>query len=208
MADPSAPPAVREARAAEAAAVARTLTRSFHDDPVQRFLFPEDRAYQSRGLANFELVVRRTFEVGVAYVGDGIEGASLWLPPGADFVDGWRGVVFGLRSLLALRGGLSRGARLFGLLARHHPHEPHWYLPVLGTDPGHQRRGVGSALLAPVLARADAEGLPAYLESSKARNIPFYQRHGFEVVRTLKVEGGPEIWPMLRKPNPRAPEGS
>jgi len=198
MAEPST--SVREARAAEVAAVARTLTRAFQDDPVQRFLFPEERAYQRRGLANFELVVRRSLEVGVGYVGAQVEGASLWIPPGADFVDGWRGVLFGLRSLFALRGGVRRGTHLFGLLARHHPHEPHWYLPVLGTDPAHQGRGFGSALLAPVLARADAEGLPAYLESSKAKNIPFYQRHGFEVLCTLKVEGGPEIWPMLRKP--------
>jgi ribosomal protein S18 acetylase RimI-like enzyme len=193
-------PLVREARAAEAAAVARTLTRAFHDDPVQRFLFPDDRVYRSRGLKNFELVVRRSLEVGVAYVGPQVEGASLWLPPGSDFIDGWRGVLFGVRSLLALGAGVRRGARLFSLLARHHPHEPHWYLPVLGTDPERQGRGFGSALLAPVLARADDEGLPAYLESSKERNIPFYRRHGFEVVSTLRVEGGPEVWPMLREP--------
>jgi ribosomal protein S18 acetylase RimI-like enzyme len=92
-------------------------------------------------------------------------------------------------------------------MARHHPHERHWYLPVLGTDPAHQGRGVGSALLTPVLARADAEGLPVYLESSKEKNIPFYRRHGFEVVSTIRLEDGPAIWPMLRTPRGSARGG-
>ena len=31
------------------------------------------------------------------------------------------------------------------------------------------------------LDRVDAEHAPAYLESSKAENVPYYQRFGFEV---------------------------
>jgi GNAT superfamily N-acetyltransferase len=196
---------VREARAADADAIARALTRAFHDDPVQRFLFPGDSQYRRQGRANFELVVRRTLEIGTAYTAAGCEGASLWIPPGGDFTEGWGGALFALRSLLAMRLAVRRGAQLFAELARHHPHDAHWYLPVLGTAPEHQGRGVGSALLAPALARCDAEGLPAYLESSKAKNIPFYQRHGFEVTGSLQVPGGPELWPMLRKPRKPAP---
>lgn len=194
---------IGEARADEAGAVARTLTRAFHDDPVQRFLFPEEHVYRRRALANFELIVRRTLTIGTVYVAGEHAGAALWLPPGGDFLDGWRGRLFGLQSVLMVRGALGRAGRLFRALARHHPHEPHWYLPVLGTDPAHQGRGVGSAILAPALARADADGLPAYLESSKEKNLPFYQRHGFEVVSTLEIEDGPTLWPMLRKPRAR-----
>jgi GNAT superfamily N-acetyltransferase len=201
-ASPFRPPyaGVREAQAAASAEIARALTRAFHDDPVQRYLFPEDRQYQRRGLANFELLVRRTLEIGSVYAAPGNEGASLWIPPGGDFVDGWRGALFGLRSILLLRLRVRSGGRLIGALARHHPREPHWYLPVLGTAPEHRGRGLGSALLAPVLARCDAEGVPAYLESSKAKNVPFYQRHGFEVTATIRVPEGPELWAMLRRP--------
>jgi ribosomal protein S18 acetylase RimI-like enzyme len=191
---------VFEAGRASAAALARSLLLAFHDDPVQRYLFPGERAYERRGRANFELIVRRTLEVGSVYAAPGAAGASLWIPPSGDLIDGWRGALFAARSLLLLRSELRRGLRLFERLARHHPREPHWYLPVLGTAPEHQGRGYGSALLAPVLARCDAEGLPAYLESSKQRNLAFYGRHGFEVTATIRVEDGPELWPMLRKP--------
>jgi GNAT superfamily N-acetyltransferase len=194
---------VRDARGGETRAIAAALTQSFHDDPVQRFLFPEERAYQRRGRRNFELVTARILDIGVVHVTDGLEGAALWLPPGGDLTAGLGGALFGLRSVLAMGPALRRGARLLQELARRHPHEPHWYLPVLGTVPAHQRRGLGSALLAPVLARCDAEGLPAYLESSKAKNVPFYRRHGFEVVgESLRVPDGPELWPMLRPPRP------
>jgi predicted GNAT family N-acyltransferase len=47
--------------------------------------------------------------------------------------------------------------------------------------------------------RCDAERVPAYLESSKPANVPFYERHGFRVVGELAIEHGPPIWRMLRE---------
>ena len=70
---------------------------------------------------------------------------------------------------------------------------------MLGTDPRHQGRGVGSALLEPILARCDADRVPAYLESSKRSNVPFYERHGFRVLGELAIAGGPVIWRMQRE---------
>ena len=61
-----------------------------------------------------------------------------------------------------------------------HPHDPpSWYLLGLGTVKEHQGKGLGSAVLSHMLSRCDTEGLPAYLESSNPRNVPFYARHGF-----------------------------
>lgn len=93
-------------------------------------------------------------------------------------------------------------AEALGKMEKVHPSEPHWYLAVLGTDPQYQGKGVGSALMAPVLQKCDAEGVPAYLESSKESNVPFYQRHGFEVKGEVNVKNGPTLWPMWRDPHP------
>src|ERR687897_655873 len=73
---------------------------------------------------------------------------------------------------------LPRAIKALDLIERAHPREPHWYLAVLGTDPAHQNRGVGAALVGPVLAQCDAQGLGGYLESSKEHNIPYYRRFG------------------------------
>ncbi|MGH6833122.1 MAG: GNAT family N-acetyltransferase, partial [Methyloceanibacter sp.] len=80
------------------------------------------------------------------------------------------------------------------------PKEPHWYLPLIGTDPAKQGNGYGSALLRHALAICDREKMPAYLEATSARNVPLYQRHGFEALGTIQVGSSPPITPMLRKP--------
>jgi ribosomal protein S18 acetylase RimI-like enzyme len=83
-----------------------------------------------------------------------------------------------------------------------HPHDPpHWYLFILGTEPAAQGRGLGSALLAQVLAGVDAEGGSAYLESSSEPNLALYGRHGFEVTSEVVIPGGPRIWPMWPQPH-------
>jgi GNAT superfamily N-acetyltransferase len=98
-----------------------------------------------------------------------------------------------------------RALRLLFEIDSLHPKEPHWYLATLGTEPAHQGQGIGSALLRSLLTRADDEGVPAYLESSKDRNVPLYARFGFEVIDEYRSKvGSPPIWRMWREP--RAPE--
>jgi ribosomal protein S18 acetylase RimI-like enzyme len=85
-------------------------------------------------------------------------------------------------------------------MEQRHPHDPpHWYLFILGVEQAAQGQGLGSALLAHMLARVDADGMPAYLESSNERNLALYGRHGFRVTAEVVIPGGPRIWPMWRK---------
>ena len=43
--------------------------------------------------------------------------------------------------------------------------------------------------------------IPAYLESSKEKNVPLYERNGFKVTEVYTVpNGGPPIWLMWRDP--------
>ena len=65
--------------------------------------------------------------------------------------------------------------------------------------PDRQVRGIGSALLEAGLAGAGADGVPAFLVTSNARNLPLYQRHGFAVTEEYDV-GPVHAWAMLRPP--------
>ena len=86
-------------------------------------------------------------------------------------------------------------------ISKHPASPPHWHLAVLGTEPEAQGKGRGSSVLQPVLDRCDRDGEPAYLESSKEGNVPFYERHGFRVTERLDVpKGGPSLWLMWRDP--------
>ena len=44
------------------------------------------------------------------------------------------------------------------------------------------------------------DGIPAYLESSKERNVDYYSRFGFKVTGELDLPRGPRVWAMWRDP--------
>jgi ribosomal protein S18 acetylase RimI-like enzyme len=127
-------------------------------------------------------------------------GAAVWDPPGYWKVSILQMIRFGPAFIKIFRTRCLRGLALLNAVERHHPREPHYYLFALGTDPAFQGRGIGAALLAPILAKSDVERLPAYLESSNKRNVPFYQRNGFRVLQEIVVPDGPTITLMRRPP--------
>jgi GNAT superfamily N-acetyltransferase len=75
------------------------------------------------------------------------------------------------------------------------------YLLNLAVESARQQHGIGSALIVPVLARADRNKQPCYLETNNPNNLPFYTKHGFVVAHSGQVpNNGPAFWAMLRKP--------
>jgi ribosomal protein S18 acetylase RimI-like enzyme len=202
----SAPPAIRPAPAArrvterDVPTLAQMLARSFFDDPVAIWSCPSSRL-RPRVLERFHAArMRHLLASQEVWATSELSSAALWAPPKR-----WRTTPrqdLELARIMAHPRLLARGpliaAGLFGL-ERKHPHlPPHWYLAVLGTDPSAQGQGCGSAVLRPVLEQCDADGVGAYLESSKERNIAFYARHGFRVTAELRLPRGPLMWAMWR----------
>lgn len=74
---------------------------------------------------------------------------------------------------------------------------PHWYLPAMGVDAICQGEGIGSSLLEFSLGRYRRPCGLAYLESRDPANIPFYRRHGIEVVGEIRIHGSPVLTRML-----------
>jgi GNAT superfamily N-acetyltransferase len=192
----------RLATAHDIPALGRTLGRAFDDDPVMAHLVPRDARRHTERLARFMVLgTKSAVADGTVYTTDELSGGAVWRAPGRWKVP-FRQLVTDLPGFLrALGRRVPTGMATLQLLERHHPTEPHWYLEILGTEPAEQGKGIGSALMAPVLERCDTEGLPAYLESSKEQNIPFYERHGFRTTGELTLpKGGPALWPMWRDP--------
>jgi ribosomal protein S18 acetylase RimI-like enzyme len=193
-------PTVRLARPDELAAIADVLTAAFHDDPVWRYLVPTDAQWRSVPYV-FRHAVHHHLGRSV-WVSDERQAVAVWSAPGFR-VSTWRDLPAAPRSAAVFRRRSLDGLRFQSAMRKHRPTEPHWYLGILGTHPDHQGRGFGSAVLLPGLARCDAEGISAYLESSKEANIPFYERHGFRVLDELRpVPAAPPIWKMSRDPQP------
>lgn len=174
------------------------LALAFASDPVSRWAWRDQHTY----LTNFAAFARafggRAFAEGAAHVVGDFDGVALWLPPGVEP---------DAEAMIALLVGTvpeAAQAEMFTVLEqmdKYHPHEPHWYLPMIGVDPIQQGRGFGSVLLQHALAVCDRDGMPAYLESSNPKNVPLYQRHGFEVTGTVRAGSSPTIVPMLHRPH-------
>lgn len=193
-------PAIHAARREDLPAIGRTLARAFADDPVWTYLVPRRAGWEQRAAAYFTRDAGNRLRHGTVYVDEQCTGAALWAPPDewkTSLADIAREAPAGLR-LFGLQ--IARGLRTLARVEKVHPRAPHHYLAVLGTDPDHQGKGIGSALITHVTDQADAEGLPAYLESSKESNVPFYARRGFEVTDRMELPGGPSIWTMWREP--------
>jgi GNAT superfamily N-acetyltransferase len=194
-------PVVREATSADVAGLSAALARAFDDDPVTRWIFPSAR-YGERLQGFFTLnLTKLALRHRLVFTTEDHRGGAIWMPPGA-----WelslRDIVRTAPAHLRVLGRKVPSAlRTLLQIEKRHPRAPHYYLATLGTDPAFQGTGVGTALLQPVLERCDTEGLPAYLESSKERNLAFYGRHGFEVTEELQLRGGgPPLWLMWREP--------
>ena len=195
--------------AGEAKAMARALARAFHDDPVFTWVLhgdPKRAAMLERG---FELFLRSVWlEHQETYTTSSVAGVAVWEPP-----DQWRlSVGRQLRLLPAMARIFARRLpRLLGAimtLERGHPSDPHYYLPFVGVEPRWQGRGLGAALLAPILSRCDRERVPAFLEASTPRNRALYERHGFAVMEEFKLgRSAPPQWRMWRKPGTASGSG-
>jgi GNAT superfamily N-acetyltransferase len=196
--------------AAHVPEVGALFAGSHGDYPPFRHLFPDP--------AQREQVLRRFF---TATVGDALAfgavdaaladddrlvGVAVWLPPGAFPWSARRK----LRSTPMLLGVARTAPRAFPGLVRMganaerlHPRERHWNLETMGVAAAAQGQGIGSRLIAPGLARADAQGLPCYLTTGRSENLRFYRRFGFQVVADglVLVPGGPTSWGMHRSPD-------
>jgi ribosomal protein S18 acetylase RimI-like enzyme len=195
-------PAIIPADVRHAERVFATITLAFAADPASRWLLPEAERYLrlfpifARALGGAALPNRTTF------MSRDCTGVALWLAPGVApdeqaleaFIED--GVT---PDKQAVMGGVMEA------MIRHHPHEPHWYLPFIAVEPRHQGNGLGAALLRAQLAICDDAQLPACLDSTNPRNRPLYERHGFEAVAEIKLGDCPPIVPMLRRPRPVKP---
>lgn len=187
---------------ADERAVAYVLARAFLDDPLVVAICRGSPARRARRIWwSFRVAVRShclaqqpAWTLADA-TGMPVAVALVTRPPVAiaPIADGWFAFWGSLRVGLAATRRSLIAAQAIG---RHEPLRPFTYLRTLAVDPAWQRRGLGSQLVAHV-QRTAVPGLPIYLETSRAENVAFYQRHGFEQVGEFSCLGV-RLWRLLR----------
>ncbi len=194
---------IRKATYDDALRLTPNLVRAFEGDPAANWIIRQDKKRADAFNIWFRLwLCKISLPHDEVYVADDCIGGALWHPPGTldiGFVERFMLLPDIIRAI-SIRG-IRRFVAFMTALEKVHPKEKHFYLQILGVNPDHQGKGVGSALLKPVLHICDREGCGAYLETSKEKNLVFYGRHGF--VANNQVDpgpGAPLIWTMWRDP--------
>ncbi|WP_312165917.1 GNAT family N-acetyltransferase [Phenylobacterium sp.] len=192
---------------ADAGAVAQDLAAAFASDPVFNWFLRADSRHDAARRKLFNLLIGMALADGEVFRPAAGGAAAIWLPSESLGPTPFLQELRVLPTILQATGfsRLPRMSAMRAIMDEHHPKAPpHAYLWFLGVRPEAQGFGVGSRLLAHGLARVDAKGLPAYLESSSPANVPLYRRHGFEVVEVLKARpDAPEMWAMWREAQPQ-----
>jgi len=181
------------------------LARAFFDDALAAYMLP-DAASRGRLLsAHLGAMVRYGVLYGEVHAPPGpLRGVALWVPPGVSDVTPEQAAAAGIDRASELLGAEAWGRFMtvmghVGQFRTTDMPDPHWYLALIGVEPETAGRGLGGRLLRPVLDRADATGTPCYLETASARNVPFYRRHGFAVVREgVEPGSGVPYWTLRR----------
>ncbi len=183
--------------------------RAFQRDPCLVFSVP-DEVERLRLTAVLFAPVLRAYQAHGGVVGfvtrGTIEGVAVCLPPGEEATDDelaaagfgqaleeWGEATFApmgsfLEAMHAVRMRVMPG--------------PHWYCLLLAVEPALQRQGIGGALVRFIQARAQAAGVPFYLETDVPGNVGYYERHGFAIAESWPVPalGGARTWGLRWDP--------
>lgn len=188
----------------EIEAASDVLGRAFADNPGYRAFLPwmtdAERLRAVRAVKRGFVRAAVKHQVTDAVERDGrVVAASLVCDPG-QYPPSLRAKVWQASGCVSLGPRAIRNFLVVdAFLSRHHLREPHFYLFVLGVHPDWQGRGLGKELLARLAARADAAGLPCYLETDKESSVRLYESAGYAVLADDMLLGT-RFWRMRRPP--------
>jgi ribosomal protein S18 acetylase RimI-like enzyme len=184
----------------------RVMSRAFLNDPLWKYLVPDDARRARVVPLSMGILVRYSFLYGEIFTTPTLGGIACWLTPGKTTPTLRRLVWIGIHNAPLQLGwtGFRRYTAVENYSGEVHKRAVpgmHWYLWGLGVEPSRQGQGIGGLLIQPVLARADASDLPCYLETMNKKNVSFYVKHGFKIVSDEEVpRHGLRVWAMLREP--------
>ncbi|MHB8458897.1 MAG: GNAT family N-acetyltransferase [Candidatus Limnocylindrales bacterium] len=189
------PMATRPATLDDLGLVTETLTLAFLHDPVWSVALARPDGSTVHHAAYWQLYVEGALRYSTVLMTDDASAVSVWVPPdGTELSNAGEEALERLVKATLEPAAVRAMFELWARFAANRPHdEPHAYLSLLATHPDHRGQGIGQRLLMEDLARWDAAGVPAYLESTNPGNDHRYERAGFRRVGGFRavLDNGP-----------------
>ncbi|MBN2155954.1 MAG: GNAT family N-acetyltransferase [Candidatus Lokiarchaeota archaeon] len=181
----------------------RLVTRAWREDPLIKGFIPNAKERRHFLYAYKKFLVTLGFLKGEIYTTDDMNGVAVWYPSTnsdfdlKDLIKADIGDMIRNTNLLLLLK-LLRMNKLTGRMHKKHAPFPHWYLSQIAVDPNTQNSGLGSLLLKHKFN--NPQKWPIYLDCSNERARKFYEKHGFKMVDSAKLDKKHILYAMIRHP--------
>ena len=196
---------VRPATRDDADACAHVLALSFQDDPGTVHIEPDAARRAAVLPAFFRTFVLASLDEGgdLVVAGDPVQGIASWFGPErhAPSPDAMGANGFG--EVLEQWGPEATGRLIAMVTELDAQHDRltdggHLRLEFFGVEPGVQGTGIGTALIEHGHRRADAAGLPCYLDTFTQKNVRYYERRGYRAVAEFPIGDGVPAYGLIR----------
>jgi ribosomal protein S18 acetylase RimI-like enzyme len=187
--------------------IVTVFAKAMQNDPLHAEFFSKEHRFVCNKIL-YEYIVHTEWD-DVVISSPRCEGVAIWKPPG---VVSSISQDISMHTVAAVRLVHGLGLKAIARLVRHHRWtmrlrreihpETHWYLRVIAVDPAFQKKGIGGALLRPLLAQAEESGLSVYLETQNPANIPIYEHFGFHRLRSERIPGSDLIHTSMVRRGP------
>lgn len=178
--------------------VINILTQSFLDNKSVNYIIRQDGKKQQRIQTLMGYSYNLCSEFGKVYVNENSKACALVIYPDKKRIS-IKSILWDMRFIHKSIGigNIKKVLQREAIIKKEHPHIPFSYLWFIGTEPSAQGKGIGTALMKQIISESEKLNRPIYLETSTDKNIPWYQKFGFQIYRELDF--GYKLYCLRRK---------
>lgn len=164
------------------------LVKAFQENKSVNYIVRQDEKRLVRTRLLMEYAYFMCYNYGHVYLSEDKNACALVLFPHVKKTS-LKGLYWDAKLVLKVMGifNLLKVLKREGLIKKHHPKDPFYYLWFIGVDPLVQGQGLGSALMQQLVNEAESLELPFYLETSTLKNLSWYQKFGFQIYHELEI---------------------
>ena len=171
------------------------LSESFDTNKSVNYVIKQDSKRAKRIKALMEYSFDNCYKFGQIWLNEDKSACALIMGPKSF---SFKALLWDIKFAVNAAGSLSvalKASDKESKVKKHHPKHPFMHLWFIGVKKEDQGKGLGSNLIQEIEAENNGKQ-PIYLETSTERNLPFYQRLGFEIYHELD---SPFKFYMMRK---------
>lgn len=166
--------------------VVNILTNSFADNKSVNYIIKQDKRKLQRLKALMEYSFDICYRHGDIFLSDNRQGCALILIPERRQTT-LQSILLDIKLVITTIGfgNISKAIKRESRIKAIHPKGSIYYLWFIGVNTDVRNKGIGSSLLREVIQEGQNKGRTICLETSTLKNIPWYEKHGFNIYKEL-----------------------